>query len=213
MTKKEMEENICTLLAGRMAESLMLDDISTGASNDIERATKIARAMVTRYGFSERLGTMIYGKDQNEVFLGMEMTQDRGYSEEVAAAIDQEVRRIIDTAQARASQILTENRELLEKLSQYLLEFEKIDGEVFQRLMDGSSTLEELIEETNRANALRAEKQKRAQEAREAARKAQEGQQRPQGGRPHFTPPFAGRPSDPPAPPPSEEDSGLPPEA
>ena len=85
-------------------------------------------------------------------------------------------------------------------------------GAVF-RLPVWSSTLEELIEETNRANALRAEKQKRAQEAREAARKAQEGQQRPQGGRPHFTPPFAGRPSDPPAPPPSEEDSGLPPEA
>ncbi len=227
MTKKEMEENICTLLAGRVAESLMLDDISTGASNDIERATKIARAMVTRYGFSERLGTMIYGKDQNEVFLGMEMTQDRGYSEEVAATIDQEVRRIIDTAQAKAVQILEENKELLEKLSQYLLEFEKIDGEVFQRLMDGTNTLEELIAETNEANAVKAEKQKRAQEAAQKAREAKEAQQAQQaaGGRPHFTPPFAGR-SDfavPPPPPAWEEepeDSGseppeshLPPEA
>ncbi len=186
MTKKEMEENICTLLAGRVAESLMLDDISTGASNDIERATKIARAMVTRYGFSERLGTMIYGKDQNEVFLGMEMTQDRGYSEEVAATIDQEVRRIIDTAQAKAVQILEENKELLEKLSQYLLEFEKIDGEVFQRLMDGTNTLEELIAETNEANAVKAEKQKRAQEAAQKAREAKEAQQAQQaaGGRP-----------------------------
>ena len=195
MTKKEMEENICTLLAGRVAESLMLDDISTGASNDIERATKIARAMVTRYGFSERLGTMIYGKDQNEVFLGMEMTQDRGYSEEVAATIDQEVRRIIDTAQAKAVQILEENKELLEKLSQYLLEFEKIDGEVFQRLMDGTNTLEELIAETNEANAVKAEKQKRAQEAAQKAREAKEAQQAQQaaGGRPHFTPPFARR--------------------
>ncbi len=212
MTKKEMEENICTLLAGRVAESLMLDDISTGASNDIERATKIARAMVTRYGFSERLGTMIYGKDQNEVFLGMEMTQDRGYSEEVAATIDQEVRRIIDTAQARAVQILEENKELLEKLSQYLLEFEKIDGEVFQRLMDGTNTLEELIAETNEANAVKAEKQKRAQEAAQKAREAKEAQQAA-GGRPHFTPPFAGR-SDSAVPPPppaweeEPEDSG-----
>ena len=224
MTKKEMEENICTLLAGRVAESLMLDDISTGASNDIERATKIARAMVTRYGFSERLGTMIYGKDQNEVFLGMEMTQDRGYSEEVAATIDQEVRRIIDTAQAKAVQILEENKELLEKLSQYLLEFEKIDGEVFQRLMDGTNTLEELIAETNEANAVKAEKQKRAQEAAQKAREAKEAQQAA-GGRPHFTPPFAGRPdfAVPPPPPAWEEepeDSGseppeshLPPEA
>ena len=224
MTKKEMEENICTLLGGRMAESLMLDDISTGASNDIQRATKIARAMVTRYGFSERLGTMIYGKDQNEVFLGMEMTQDRGYSEEVAATIDQEVRRIIDTAQAKAVQILEENKELLEKLSQYLLEFEKIDGEVFQRLMDGTNTLEELIAETNEANAVKAEKQKRAQEAAQKAREAKEAQQAA-GGRPHFTPPFAGR-SDSAVPPPppaweeEPEDSGseppeshLPPEA
>ena len=173
-----------------MAESLMLDDISTGASNDIERATKIARSMVTRYGFSERLGTMIYGKDQNEVFLGMEMTQDRGYSEEVAATIDQEVRRIIDTAQARAVQILEDNKELLEQLSQYLLEFEKIDGEVFQRLMDGTGTLEELIAETHEANAARAERQKRAQEAREAARKAQEAKKAESRPGPHFTPPF-----------------------
>jgi len=167
--------------------------------------------MVTRYGFSERLGTMIYGKDQNEVFLGMEMTQDRGYSEEVAAIIDEEVRRIIDTAQARAVKILEENRELLEKLSEYLLEFEKIDGEVFQRLMDGSSTLEELIAETNEANAAKAEKQKRAQEAREAARKAQESQQPPRSGRPHFTPPFVGRPSQHPAPPPPPAYGEVPP--
>ena len=156
---------------------------------------------------------MIYGKDQNEVFLGMEMTQDRGYSEEVAAIIDEEIRRIIDTAQARAVQILTDNREMLEQLSQYLLEFEKIDGEVFQRLMDGSSTLEELIEETNQANAVRAEKQKRAQEAREAAQKAQEAQRTQSGGRPHFTPPFVSRPTQTPAPDDEDQDQGFPPEA
>ncbi len=154
----------------------------------------------------------------------MEMTQDRGYSEEVAATIDQEVRRIIDTAQAKAVQILEETKELLEKLSQYLLEFEKIDGEVFQRLMDGTNTLEELIAETNEANAVKAEKQKRAQEAAQKAREAKEAQQAA-GGRPHFTPPFAGR-SDSAVPPPppaweeEPEDSGseppeshLPPEA
>ncbi len=204
MTKKEMEEEVCTLLAGRVAESLTLDDISTGASNDIERATKIARAMVTRYGFSERLGTMVYGKDQSEVFLGMEMTQDRGYSEEIAATIDEEVRRIIDTAQARATKILEENREKLEELSRYLLEFEKIDGEVFQRLMDGSSTVDELIAETEKANAIKAEKAKKAREAQEAAQRAQEAsrQQNP-GHRPHFTPPFVGHPNGRPAQPPA----------
>ena len=144
----------------------------------------------------------------------MEMTQDRGYSEEVAGIIDEEVRRIIDTAQARATQILENNKEKLEELSRYLLEFEKIDGEVFQRLMDGSSTLEELVAETEKENAVKAEKAKKAREAQEAAQRAREAEQPPAGHRPHFTPPFVGRPQQPPRSPytppeqPPREDGG-----
>ncbi len=90
-TKKEMQEEIVTLLGGRMAEKVVLDDISTGASNDIERATTIARSMVTRYGFSEKLGPIVYGHDQGEVFLGRDFNQQRNYSENIAAEIDQEI--------------------------------------------------------------------------------------------------------------------------
>lgn len=84
-----MQENIVTLLGGRMAELIVLDDISTGASNDLERATQIARSMVTRYGFSDKLGPVVYGQDQGEVFLGMDINRSRNYSEEVAAEIDE----------------------------------------------------------------------------------------------------------------------------
>lgn len=156
-TRKEMNEMIVTLLAGRMAESLVLDDISTGASNDIERATKIARAMVTRFGFSDKLGPMVYGKDQNEVFLGMDLAQDRGYSEEVAATIDSEVRAIIDGAYQKANDILSANMEKLHQLADYLKRYEKIDGETFDQLMREQVTLEELIAKQEAEAAQRAE--------------------------------------------------------
>jgi len=142
-TKHEMEENICTLLAGRVAEKLVLDDISTGASNDIERATKIAHAMVTRFGFSDKLGPMIYGTDQTEVFLGRDFGQGKGYSEEVAAIIDREVRAIIDTAYEKATEILKNNMSVLHGLAEYLKKYEKIDGERFAKLMNGEITFEE----------------------------------------------------------------------
>ncbi len=136
ISKKKMQEDIITLLGGRVAEKLVLDDISTGASNDIERATKTARNMVTRYGFSEKLGPIVYGTDESEVFLGRDFGQTRNYSENVAAEIDSEIREIIDNAYERAKDILTEHMDQLHKVSKYLYRYEKIDGEVFKRLME-----------------------------------------------------------------------------
>lgn len=144
-TREEMKEMITTLLAGRVAESLVLGDISTGASNDLERSTKIARAMVTKFGFSKRLGPMVYGKNEHEVFLGMDLAQDRGYSEQVAALIDEEVRSIIDDAYQRTENILRSEMEKLHQLSEYLKRYEKIDGDTFDQLMRDKVTLEELI--------------------------------------------------------------------
>ena len=106
-TRKGMQENIVTLLGGRIAEKLVLDDISTGASNDLERATKIARAMVTRYGFSDRLGPIVYGQNENEVFLGRDLGHTRDYSETVAAQIDEEIRSVIDSAYDQCEATLT----------------------------------------------------------------------------------------------------------
>ena len=135
VSKKEMKENIITLLGGRVAEKLILDDISTGASNDIERATAIARNMVTKYGFSEKLGPMVYGNDQSEVFLGRDINNSRNYSETVAAEIDSEMREIIEDGYERAESILREHTEKLHFLAKYLMKFEKIDGEIFEKVM------------------------------------------------------------------------------
>ena len=136
-TKKGMEENIITLLGGRMAEKLVLEDISTGASNDLERATKIAKDMVTRYGFSDRLGPIVYGQDQNEVFLGRDLGHSRDYSETVAAQIDEEVRAVVDRAYDKCESILTEHMDQLHKVAEFLYEFEKINGADFERIMKG----------------------------------------------------------------------------
>ena len=134
MSKSEMEETIVSLLGGRVAESLILDDISTGASNDIERASKIAREMVTKYGMSERLGTIVFGSGQEEVFLGRDWAQQRNYSEETAGIIDEEVKRIVDKAYQIARQILNENIDKLHIVASILLEKEKIDGEEFEAI-------------------------------------------------------------------------------
>lgn len=137
VTKKEMEEDIITLLGGRAAEYLILDDISTGASNDIERATATARNMVTKYGFSEKLGPMVYGSDHNEVFLGKEIGSSRDYSEKVAADIDSEVRTLIETGYAASIDILKTHIDQLHLLAKYLLIHEKIDRDDFEKLMSG----------------------------------------------------------------------------
>ncbi len=138
MTKGEMNETIVGLLGGRVAEQLTQDDICTGASNDIERATHIARDMVTKYGFSEKLGPITYGQGDHEVFLGRDFSQGNNCSENVAAEIDAEVREIIETAYERSKQILTAHMGELQKVAQYLLMKEKIDGETFERLIKGT---------------------------------------------------------------------------
>ncbi len=136
-SKTEMRENIVTLLGGRVAEKLILEDISTGASNDIERATAIARSMVTRYGFSDKLGPMVYGNDQNEVFLGRDFSSGRNYSENVAAEIDAEMREIIEDCYQKCIDILKEHIDQLHFLARYLMKYEKIDDKDFAALMKG----------------------------------------------------------------------------
>ena len=157
-TKKGMQENIVTLLGGRIAEKLVLDDISTGASNDLERATKIAKAMVTRYVFSDRLGPIVYGQNENEVFLGRDFGHTRDYSETVAAQIDEEIRAVIDSGYDQCESILTEHMDQLHKVAEFLYEFEKINGADFDRLMKGDfSVFDEYRakkeQETNQASA------------------------------------------------------------
>ena len=135
----EMREEIVTLLGGRVAEKLILDDISTGASNDLERATATARNMITRYGFSENLGPVVYGSDQNEVFLGRDFGSTKNYSEQVAAEIDAEIRAYVEDGYRRAEEILTEHMDQLHTVAQYLIAHEKIDGPDFEKLMKGES--------------------------------------------------------------------------
>ena len=134
MSKTEMEENIVSLLGGRVAEALILNDISTGASNDIERATQIARSMVTKYGMSDRIGTITLGSSQNEVFLGRDLAQSKEYSEETAAIIDEEVKNIVDKGYNRARQILTEHVDKLHAVAQILLEKEKIESDEIEAI-------------------------------------------------------------------------------
>ena len=137
VSKTQMEENIITLLGGRVSEKIILDDISTGASNDIERATKTARSMVTKYGFSKKLGPVVYGHDETEVFLGRDYSQGRNYSENIAAEIDAEIRDLIETGYEKAKDILEKHIEQLHTLAKFLMKHEKIDGPDFERLMKG----------------------------------------------------------------------------
>ena len=134
-SKRYMEEQIVSLLGGRAAEKLMLGDISTGASNDIERASHIARKMVTTYGMSEKLGSIAFESGHDEVFIGKTMGQTRSYSEKTAAEIDDEVKAIIDRAYARCEEILTARREVLTAVAEYLLAHETMTGEEFERMV------------------------------------------------------------------------------
>lgn len=135
-SRKEMEENIVTLLGGRVAEALVLGDISTGASNDIERATQIARAMVTKYGMSERLGPICYGSDNNEVFIGRDMGHMKNYSEKIAAEIDEEIQKIVGRGYQKTEQLLSEHMDKLHKVAQFLFVNEKMSGAEFKELME-----------------------------------------------------------------------------
>lgn len=137
LSRRHMKEDLIVLLGGRAAETVALDDICTGASNDIERATQTAREMVTRYGFSEKLGPIVYGQSENEVFLGRDLGQQRDYSEEIAREIDSEVHALIESAFESAKALLVEHRDQLNCVAEYLIENEKINGETFEKLMKG----------------------------------------------------------------------------
>ena len=152
MSKGDMENELVSLLGGRVAEKLTLDDISTGASNDIQRATDIARSMVTKYGMSDTLGPIVYGENQEEVFLGMSMTHSRNYSETVAAEIDAEVRTVIERAYRRTEKILSENMEKLTFIAEYLITHELMDEDQFRAVMNGNPTVEELEEIAKQKN-------------------------------------------------------------
>jgi cell division protease FtsH len=142
-----MEEKIVHLLGGRVAEKLTLNDISTGASNDIERATDIARAMVTKYGMSDRLGPVNYSSS-DEVFLGKDFSTRKNYSEEMAKEIDEEIRSIIETGFDRAESLLSTNVDKLHLVAGVLLELETLDAAQFEALVSGEKTPEQLISDT-----------------------------------------------------------------
>ena len=180
-TKKWMEEEIAVLLGGRVAEQLVLEDISTGASNDLERATKIARAMVCRYGFSEKLGPMIYGSDQEEVFLGRDLGHGRDYSEEVAAQIDEEARRFIDEGYNFAVNLLQEHMDQLHALAEFLMKYEKIDGDLFAEVMSGVTSFGEAAERAEKELQTAREKAEYARLQQEAQKKAAEEKKAQQG--------------------------------
>ena len=174
-SRTELQERICTCLGGRVAEELVLGDISTGASNDLQTATAIARSMVTKYGMSDRLGAISYDSDQ-EVFIGRSMTQARAYSEEVAGLIDEEIKALLDHAYARCREILSQNRQALDRTAEYLLEFETMSAEDFALVFDDPAALEQRKEEERKHRLRKAEEEKahqtRLQAEREAAQKA-----------------------------------------
>ena len=135
VSKQELSDRICVLLGGRVAEMIRYGDVTTGASNDLERATQIARQMVTQFGMSDKLGLVTLGRKQHEVFLGHDIVDDRNYSEEVAHTIDLEIRAIIDSCMNKAQEILTENRERLEEITQRLLKEEVLEGDELDELL------------------------------------------------------------------------------
>ena len=139
VTQSHMEDEIVILLGGRIAEELILKDVSTGAQNDLERASEIVRKMITRYGMSKKLGALTFGHTQEQVFLGRELGQEKGYSEEIASAIDQEARRMIDAAYEKCTQILQEHADQLHLIAKTLYEKETVEADEFLALMEGKS--------------------------------------------------------------------------
>jgi len=169
MSKLGMEEEIVSLLGGRVAEAIIFGDISTGASNDIQRASNMARSMVTKYGMSEKLGPIVYGSEHSsdEVFLGRDFNASRNYSEKTANDIDEEIRSIVDTAYRHAEQLLRDNIDKLHFISEYLQKNEVMDGAQFAAVMDGNPTMEDL-------DAMVAEKRRISEEENRARAKAEE---------------------------------------
>ena len=136
ITKKAMEQEIVSFLGGRAAEYIIFKDVTTGASNDIQRATAMARSMVMKYGMSDRLGPIQFGDDQDEVFLGREIAHSRNYGEEIAAAIDEEVKKMMDTAYSEAIRLLKENIDVLHASAKSLVEKEKLTGDEFRKIFE-----------------------------------------------------------------------------
>ena len=190
MSKLGMEEEIVSLLGGRVAEAIIFGDISTGASNDIQRATNMARSMVTKYGMSDKLGPIVYGSEHSsdEVFLGRDFNSSRNYSEKTANEIDEEIRSIVDTAYRHAEQLLRDNIEKLHFISEYLQKNEVMDGAQFAAVMDGNPTMEDLeamvaqkrrqSEEENRARAKAEEEARKRDEENARARDVEEKKKR-----------------------------------
>lgn len=149
MSKNEMFEDIVVALGGRVAEALILDDISTGASNDIQKATKTARGMVTKYGMTPELGPIAYGQDSGEVFLGRDMGHVKDYSEETAAKIDKVVLEIVNKAYNQAETILNAKMDKLHEVAAYLIKHEKMNSKDFEAVMDGTFVYENEEEEAS----------------------------------------------------------------
>lgn len=171
-TKGRMVDTIKHLLAGRVAEELKLEDISTGASNDLERATEIAREMITKYGFSEKLGPVSFGSN-DEVFLGRDFSTRQNISDEVASEIDHEIRDLLESCYKETKKILNDNDEAFERVAQALLLVETIDGDQFEKLFTGEVTPEELAEEIEKENkAIERKNKKEAAESRRLEEKA-----------------------------------------
>ncbi len=172
-SRNGMVDDVIVSLGGRVAESLFLDDISTGASSDIQHATAIARQMVTRFGMSEKLGPVLYGNDHSsdEVFLGRDFSSGKNYSEATAAEIDREIRAIIDGAYKRCAEILSEHADKVKKLAEYLLKVETVDGDQFKALMENDASFEEL-------DAIAEEKKRKSDEENESRRKREAEERR-----------------------------------
>lgn len=151
--KKELLGQISGLMGGRIAEELIFDDITSGAAMDFRNATKIARAMVTQLGMSEKLGTMTFGEKEELIFLGREIAQKTDYSEAIAIQIDREVRRIIDESYARAKSLLTENKDKLIIIAEALLEYEVLEGTEVTEIVKGTWSAEAKAAEVNRLKA------------------------------------------------------------
>ncbi len=148
-TRSQLMEEIIIALGGRAAEDIIMDEVSTGASSDLKKVNQIARNMVTKYGMSEKLGNMIFGNENDEVFIGRDLAQARNYSDEVAAIIDNEVKSIIDSAYEKTVYLLKENIDRLNKLAEVLLEKEKVEGTEFEEIfesvkLEGSSQTPQL---------------------------------------------------------------------
>jgi len=173
MSKKEMEEEIVSLLGGRVAEQIVIGDITTGASNDIERATKMARGMVTKYGMSSSLGPIVYGTSHEEVFLGKDFGSTRDFSEKIAADIDSEVKAIIEKAYRRAEEILSDNRKKLDFTAEYLIEHEVIDEEQFDYIMSTDEPAVSEVEAIAESKNKQSEEENAMQKEKKAAEKAE----------------------------------------